>query len=201
MPFQPPDFPTEPPHRLQQSPTGSSPQGRQTFWQRIAGLTPSERLILGIGAGCSALIVVCLACSALSLALGGSNSPQRNGVIGLAATATATDTDEPTATVEATATHVQSTSTPRSHATNTPCASPCNPWGYNFNAAGGTKITNPSSAFCSYFACIGNPPSYTSFWNGKGYVMECKDTKFSRSGGTQNSCSQHGGDWRTLYAH
>ena len=69
----------------------------------------------------------------------------------------------------------------------------CNPWGYDFNP--GNLIDNPPSAFCSYFACI------PSFGNGNGYVMECADSMFSKSGGIQGSCSRHGGDWRPLYSH
>lgn len=66
-----------------------------------------------------------------------------------------------------------------------------NPWGYNFTS--GTYITDPPSTFCNYFACI------ASFWkNTKGYVMECKDGKFSHSGGRRGSCSDHKGDWRPL---
>jgi hypothetical protein len=111
---------------------------------------------------------------------------------------TPTPTSAPTAISGpvSTATHA-----PPPHPTNTPCASPCNPWGYNFNPTGGTMITVPPAAFCTYFACIGSPPSYTSFWNGRGYVVECQDTKFSKSGGTSGSCTQHGGDFRTLFAH
>jgi hypothetical protein len=68
----------------------------------------------------------------------------------------------------------------------------CNPWGYSFS---GTTLTyNPPSAFCSYFACIAN------FWNGNGYVVECADERYSKSGGIQGACSQHGGVFRPLYA-
>jgi hypothetical protein len=239
MQSQPPDFPTQPaitppqyPPAWQSPPPAFTPpvpppnwqlppppqppqppQGRQTFWQSINGWSIPTKIVAGVGAGCSALIIACIACSALSLALGGSSplTTQGNGVTATATT-DVTATTEPTATTEATAaatteatatatTHAQPTNTPRSHPTNTPCASPCNPWGYNFNPTGGTKITSPPSAFCSYFACIGSPPSYTSFWNGRGYVVECQDTKFSKSGGISGSCSQHGGDLRTLYAH
>jgi hypothetical protein len=77
--------------------------------------------------------------------------------------------------------------------TPTPCADPCNPWGYNF--VHGNLITAPPSAFCSYFACIPN------FVNGHGYVVECQDSQYSKSGGIQGACSYHGGPWRTLYAH
>ncbi len=70
-----------------------------------------------------------------------------------------------------------------------------NPWGYDFNP--GNLIYNPPSNFCSagYFTCI------SSFWNGKGYVVQCGDGTFSKSGGTTGVCSQHGGYKQTLYSH
>lgn len=68
-----------------------------------------------------------------------------------------------------------------------------NPWGYNFIK--GKLITRPPSRFCSYFRCI------ASFWNGKGYVVECKDSMYSLSGGRSGACSSHKGVWRTLYSH
>jgi hypothetical protein len=214
MSSQPPDFPTEPPYHPQELEAVTPPQqppqtsqGRQTLAQRIEGLTLAQTLALGIGVGCSVLLVACLTCSALGLALGRSNPTQGSGSA-IAAIPTATDdataTAEPAATIgtrPTATTHAQPTNTPRSHATNTPCPSPCNPWGYNFNATGGRKITNPPPAFCSYFACIGSPPSYTTFWIGQGYVVECHDTQFSKTGGTSNSCLGHGGILHTLYSH
>ncbi len=68
-----------------------------------------------------------------------------------------------------------------------------NPWGYDFNP--GNLIYSPPSAFCSYFNCI------ASFWKGSGYVIECNDATYSKSGGRSGSCSHHGGDWRALYSH
>jgi hypothetical protein len=68
-----------------------------------------------------------------------------------------------------------------------------NPWGYDFNP--GNYITAPPSAFCSYFNCIANFP------NGRGYVEECNDGMYSKSGGISGSCSHHGGNWRPLYSH
>jgi hypothetical protein len=89
------------------------------------------------------------------------------------------------------------TATPKLHSpppTATPCANPCNPWGYNFSPPG-NLIYSPPSAFCNYFHCI------ASFWNGNGYVIECQDLTFSKSGGISGSCSHHGGDYRPLYSH
>jgi hypothetical protein len=67
-----------------------------------------------------------------------------------------------------------------------------NPWGYNFTS--GHYIYSAPSGFSDYFACIGN------FWNGNGYVMECEDGMYSKSGGIRGSCSYHGGNWRPLLA-
>jgi hypothetical protein len=95
----------------------------------------------------------------------------------------------PTATPKA-----QPTATPKAQPTATPCASPCNPWGYDFTPPG-NLIYNPPLAFCSYFNCIAN------FSNGTGYVIECVDLTFSKSGGVSGSCSLDGGDYRPLYSH
>lgn len=72
------------------------------------------------------------------------------------------------------------------------CGAPANPWNYNF--CGGAFISSPSSNFCSSFNCI------ASFWSGRGYVMECADLTYSKSGGIRGSCSYHGGNYRALYA-
>jgi hypothetical protein len=68
-----------------------------------------------------------------------------------------------------------------------------NPWGYDFRY--GWVITSPPSAFCRYFWCISN------FWAGRGYVVECWDGKYSKSGGLRGACSYHRGVWRILYRH
>jgi hypothetical protein len=72
------------------------------------------------------------------------------------------------------------------------CGAPANPWDYSFCA--GSFITAPPANFCNYFNCI------ASFWNGRGYVMECSDTTYGKSGGISGSCSQHGGNFRALRA-
>lgn len=72
------------------------------------------------------------------------------------------------------------------------CGAPQNPWGYNF--CSGSYISTPPGSFCSYFSCIGNFP------NGRGYVIQCQDSMFSKSGGIQGSCSHHGGNRRALFA-
>jgi len=68
-----------------------------------------------------------------------------------------------------------------------------NPWCYDFSP--GNVISHPPATFCQYFSCI------SSFWSGQGYVMECQDTMYSKSGGRSGSCSHHGGNWRPLYSH
>lgn len=71
---------------------------------------------------------------------------------------------------------------------------PANPWGYDF-CTPGNSISSPPADFCSYFPCI------TTFANGHGYVIECTDGKYSKSGGVSGACSGHGGAHRTLYSH
>lgn len=71
------------------------------------------------------------------------------------------------------------------------CGAPPNPWNYHF-CGGSSRITAPPEDFCAYFDCIDN------FWNGRGYVIQCKDDMFSKSGGIQGSCSYHQGNKRPL---
>ena len=70
-----------------------------------------------------------------------------------------------------------------------------NPWGYDFTP--GNYIYAPPANFCTsgYFNCIGN------FWNGRGYVDECVDGMYSKSGGIQGACSRHGDELKPLYSH
>src|SRR2546421_11666090 len=85
-----------------------------------------------------------------------------------------------------------STSVPTHHAIAQPHASPVprNPWGYNF--VRGKLIKFPPQKFCNYFKCIKN------FVKGRGYVVECKDATYSKSGGISGVCSGHRGYNRTL---
>jgi hypothetical protein len=71
------------------------------------------------------------------------------------------------------------------------CGAPGNPWGYNF--CGGEPITDPDASFCDVFDCVKN------FEKGKGYVVQCNDGVFSKSGGRGGSCVQHAGEKRMLY--
>jgi hypothetical protein len=65
-----------------------------------------------------------------------------------------------------------------------------NPWGYNFSCC--RRMYSPPARFCSYFRCI------PYFWNGRGYVVECRDGRYSKSGGIRGACSYHRGVWRAL---
>jgi len=105
---------------------------------------------------------------------------------------TAVPTVAPTAapTVAPTARPAQAATAAPTAAANT-CGAPSNPFGYTF--CGGSAITAPPANFCDYFSCIDN------FWNGRGYVIQCSDGMFSKSGGISGSCSYHGGNRRELY--
>jgi hypothetical protein len=117
---------------------------------------------------------------------------------------TPTATPQPTATdtpVPPTATPQPPTPTPvppRPTATPAPACVGVNgnPWCYDFNP-GNLIYSPPYPDFCTdgYFACIGN------FWNGRGYVVECNDGMYSKSGGIQGACSYHKGVMRPLYSH
>lgn len=101
--------------------------------------------------------------------------------------------DEPTA-VQATVAH-QPTVLPQAPVKPTPVKTGVNgnPWGYDFSP--GATILSPPADFCSYFACI------PSFWKGQGYVVECQDGMYAKSGGRPGSCSHHGSEKAVLYVH
>jgi hypothetical protein len=105
--------------------------------------------------------------------------------------ATRTPTPKPTATPQPAPTDTPVPPPPAP--TCIPGAVNCNPYGYNFEP--GNLIYNPPGNFCTYFNCI------ASFWDGRGYVIQCVDGTFSKSGGIQGSCSHHGGNSRPLYSH
>jgi hypothetical protein len=84
------------------------------------------------------------------------------------------------------------TTPPASHAPDT-CGAPSNPYGYNFCGNGG-YVTSPPSDICSYFSCIDN------FWNGRGYMVECRDGTYSMSGGIRGACSYHRGEEQPVYS-
>lgn len=67
-----------------------------------------------------------------------------------------------------------------------------NPWCYNFSR--GTPIYKPSRTFCRYFKCV------SDFWRvSRGYVVECRDGKYSHAGGLKKACAYARGVWRTLH--
>lgn len=166
-----------------------------SYWR----VRPANVAILG------ALLVTVAACG-LSVAYlppqpaaSGQNSPSMPGPTPIAE-ATPSPTPIPTATPSPTPTPTPTrapTTAPIPMATHSPaaakdlCGAASNPWGYNF--CGGSTISEPPDAFCQYFSCIGK------FWKGQGYVIECSDGMYSRSGGIQGSCSSHGGNLRPLY--
>jgi hypothetical protein len=86
---------------------------------------------------------------------------------------------------------VTRTGAPQSTST---CGAPTNPYGYNFCGVG-SHVTSPPTDICSYFiSCIDN------FWNGRGYMVECKDGTYSMSGGIEDACSDHGGVKQPVYS-
>lgn len=189
------------------------------WWRRLnawlSRLSPKRRAGVGARFGCASLLTICALCSCAVLAFGSGGTsagttPVNNVVVSTATSgqpqvahtsvkATATSTAQPTATPKPKPTATpkpRPTATPKPKPTATPKPS-CpngavngNPWCYNFTS--GNNIYGPPSSFCSYFACIGN------FWNGRGYVMQCQDGMYSKSGGISGSCSSHHGNKRAL---
>jgi hypothetical protein len=160
-----------------------------------------NQVLIAVAAAMVVMVCSCCSCVGLAGALnGGSPTAQSTATSGntsslsqkTSATATATKTQatptaQPTATAVPTAT---ATPKPQPKPTCIPGAVNCNPWGYNFTH--GSYITSPPGGFCGYFNCI------PSFWNGSGYVVQCQDGTYSKSGGHTGSCSRHGGDKRAL---
>jgi len=157
------------------------------------------RGMLSIGCG---LLVILLAISAFLVVMGGKGQSFSSLISGVTiATGTPPiptrapflSTDQPTVT----ATPLTPTPTPTPTHPPLPTLPPAgvngNPWGYTF--AQGKLITAPPVAFCSYFSC--NP----GFSKGVGYVVECQDGTYEKSGGVIGSCVKHGGSLRPLYSH
>lgn len=71
------------------------------------------------------------------------------------------------------------------------CGAPYNPWAYNF--CSGDVIWTPPDTFCEFFECI------ERFWKGRGYVVQCRDGSFSKTGGRLITCNRNGGEYRTLF--
>jgi len=161
-----------------------APRGSQPFTRALGALAiPAAALLLAgcgeaapTGGGIGGGDAVTASQSAAPVAAAPSSTPT--------ATATAAPTPKPTP-----APTPRPTPVPTKAAANL-CGAPANPWNYTF--CSGSTITSPPSSFCGYFACIDN------FWKGTGYVMECQDGRYSKSGGHSGSCSYHGGNWRAL---
>ncbi len=194
----------------------------QHLWQRFR----QARRRTQWGLGCLTLLLIMSVCTC-ALASGGAmtttpssptaaNNPSTSQATATSSTTTPTKQAPPTLSAATPSPVPAQVPTPRPTATpvpavpqSTPTRAPTqppaptqqptgvngNPWGYNFTP--GTLITNPPADFCSgqYFSCI------PSFANGIGYVVECMDTLYSKSGGRSGSCSKHGGNKAILYAH
>lgn len=194
--------PTQPyqPYPYQQSPYQpyQQPQKKPNLWQRYRA--KSRRAQFGIG--CALFVgslLVCGMCSGVGAAV--TNSTASTSPTPTAASNVAITANSPTA--EATLAPTP-TKKPTPKPTAKPTAKPKptqpkptgvngNPWGYNFTP--GNLIYSPPAAFCDYFNCI------ASFWNGSGFVNECADATYSKSGGIRGDCSHHGGELRPLYSH
>lgn len=217
IPFQgnyPPPMPGQ--MQYQTVPSPQPPQKRNVFqWYK------RQRKGAKIGIGCGTLFLIFLLCGTISgtivNATGANNVAQvptaaPTHVASVATSQPTHQTAKPTAIARPTNTPVPTavptqapTAVPTAIPTQPPAATPVptqppvqtgvngNPWGYNF--VPGNYISSPPTAFCTYFACI------KSFWYGNGYVEECQDQMYSKSGGITGSCSKHGGDLQPLYSH
>lgn len=171
-------------------------QPRRRLIDRYRSLSKNKQT----GVGCLILtgcLIICALCGTSANAAGIFNTP--------------TSTPTPTQVAQATTAHVTSVpvATPTKAPTPTPVLptpvpptptpNPCpnapygNPWCYNLN--GGSLIYNPPADFCAYFPCI------TNFDNGRGFVNECNDGDYSKSGGIRGDCSDHGGEKQPLYSN
>lgn len=196
------DWPTQP--SMLPPPGGPPPSRgfRSWFYRQGKG----KQLGMALGAF-FALILVCACCG--SIVSSGGNSTAGTATATPAQVAQgqssqstqkpgATKTQQPSPTPKPTATATSTPTATPAPPTATPkpaCPYPAvndNPWCYTFTNTGNT-ITNPAPGFCGVFDCI------SSFANGNGYVVQCGDGKYSKSGGLSGVCSQHGGYARTLY--
>lgn len=147
---------------------------------------------LGIAIALLLSVLLCLA-ACTSTTRHGSTRPTSTAVQAAHHVTSAAATPRPQSTAIA---RPIPTQTPAPVPTCLPVVVNCNPWGFTFDPADGTLIRHPPGNFCAVFRCI------ASFWAFTGgYVVECKDGKFSHSGGVRGACSFHGGVWRPLYSH
>lgn len=144
-------------------------------------------LLLGLAACGEATGTASSTSSSSALAVGGGDTGTTSSTTSTAPPAAPTAAPTPVPTPAPTPVPTEA---PSAAPVASACGAPQNPWGYTF--CSGSTISNPPTAFCSYFSCISN------FWNGRGYVEQCKDGMFSKSGGISGSCSYHGGNQRAL---
>src|SRR6266849_4797365 len=183
--YQPPHYPVPPPP-LQPGQFGPPPYQPPPLLphQRLAAWFGRQSRNVKITIGCGALIAILVLCSYVASA--GAFPSLSNGANQVTVTPTDTPTVQSAVNFTSTATLAPTlvptaTPTPKPAPKPTPTPKPScnavngNPWCYNF--VPGNLIYNPHDGFCSYFACIGN------FWNGHGYVVECNDGDYSKSGG------------------
>ncbi|MEU5943546.1 hypothetical protein ABZ807_31280 [Micromonospora sp. NPDC047548] len=71
------------------------------------------------------------------------------------------------------------------------CGAPENPYGYNY--CGGSYIHDPAADVCDWFDCV------DTFWNGRGYLVQCEDGLVSMTGVPRGPCADHGGTRRPGY--
>lgn len=214
MSYQPPhgpngpwSSPPPPPYNAPTAPYGYPPPRRPgrirrfTTWYRIQPRL--IQVIVAIGLIAATLFVGSAACVGTVQGIAESFAPTPTVQSSVAqndpsistptvdAAPTDTPTDVPTPTPKPTPKPTPTAAAP----TPTPAHTGVNgnPWGYDFTP--GNLIYDPPADFCSYFACI------SSFWNGRGFVNECNDETYSKSGGISGDCSRHGGEMRPLYSH
>ncbi|MFC0007361.1 hypothetical protein [Micromonospora siamensis] len=70
------------------------------------------------------------------------------------------------------------------------CGAPRNPFGYDF--CGGDRIRRPARAVCDFFDCA------PGFWQGRGYLVQCRDGQYSLNGGRPGVCARHQGARRPV---
>ena len=178
------------------------PKRQSDIWQWYTSRTRSEKISIVCAAALSVLLFfVCIGAAVASVKFATPATPTptiSSQQVALLVSPTVTDTPTPTPTLIPTPTPklaIAPTYAPQpTPPTPTPCPGVnCNPWGYNFTP--GNYIYSPPSAFCNYFHCINN------FFKGYGYVVECQDGEYSKSGGTQGACFYHRGVSRPLYSH
>ena len=204
------DWPTQP--SMMPPPGGPPPMSVPSGGAFQAARANFRSFPLLVRIGCGMFLVFCLvvACIGIANGNGNNNTAAATATPGSQVALNVHPTNQPTHKPSATATpKPTATSTPKPTATPTPMPQPTatntpapscqyqavngNPWCYNFQCC--HTISSPPSNFCSYFTtCI------SSFWSGNGYVEECQDGSYSKSGGISGSCSHHGGNLRPLLA-